>query len=161
MLCPRRVATAAEEDRTSSASNPYFMSIKLSDLHMRDSKASPNSKHSANVWLENDTGESQEMVAPWGFFRALCIFACWGSFWKPFSLLLWFGSCISKAEDIKNGCCLKLTDDIFIPNQCRDLIFALKNIVYLSNTHSHTQGHAHMAQIRRQLARDQFMPSTM
>lgn len=39
-----RVATAAEEDRISSASDPYFMSIKLSDRRVIDYKTSSKSK---------------------------------------------------------------------------------------------------------------------
>lgn len=147
VLCPRRVATAAEEDRMSSASNPYFVSIKLSDLHVRDYKASPNSKHTLGqcmagewYWRKPRHGGNMELLQ--GIMH-LCMLR--HSFWEPFSLLLWFGSCISKVEYIKNGCCLKLTDDIFIPNQCRDLIFSLKNIVYLSNTHTLTHRAMHIS----------------
>lgn len=128
VLCPRRVAPAAKEDRMSSTSNPYFMSIKLSDLHVRDYKPSPNSKHKlgqcmAGEWYWRKSRDGGTMGPLQGLMH-LCVLR--HSFWEPFSLLLWFGSCISKAEDIKRDCHLKLTDGIFTSNQCRNLIFFLK-----------------------------------
>lgn len=80
MPCPQRGATAAKEDRMSSASNPYSVSMKVSDPRVRDYKTSPQtSTHMANVRLQNDTVENQAMVAPWDLFSALCIFVCGGT----------------------------------------------------------------------------------